>query len=293
MDRFLNLLIAGLTFGSVYALVSLGVVVTYRISRVINLAHGAIGVFSTYVFHYVLMGDLGLPVAVASLGALAVGAALGVGIERFLIAPVRADGAVPTLVMTIGVLLVLTELTLQLWNPQPVVIDSVFSDHTLRFLGTGVTVHQVGTVVIVLLLGLGLEFALTRTRYGSAVAAIAQDPGAARIVGLPVRAITTVTWALGGATAALAGILYVHLNSLDSFSLTFVLISSLVAAVLGGFNSLGLAVAGSLAVGVAFSFGQGYVTTSGVPEAIVFFALLAALVLLPGRQGSLETRPEF
>ena len=107
---------------------------------------------------------------------------------------------------------------------------------------------------------------------GKAIECIAEDPGSARIIGLPVQAITTATWAVGGAAAALAGLLYIHLNSLDSFSLTFVLISSLVAAVLGGFNSLGLAVAGSLGLGIAFSFGQGYVDTAGVPDAVVFAA---------------------
>ena len=293
MGRFLNLLVAGITFGAVYALVSLGVVVIYRVSRVINLAHGAIGIFSAYVFHYVFVGNLRLPVALASLLTLLVGALLAVVVERLFVSPVGRDGAVTTLVMTVGVLLVLTELTLQIWNPQPVVIASVFSDRTLEFAGTGATVHQIGTVVIVFALWFGLEVLFTRTRYGSAIEAIAEDPGAARIVGLPVRAITTATWALGGATAALAGLLYIHLNSLDSVSLTFVLISSLVAAVLGGFNSLRLAVAGSLGLGVAFSFGQGYVTTAGVPDAVVFFALIAVLALLPGRQGALEARPDF
>ena len=293
MTRFLSLLVAGVTFGAVYALVALGVVVIYRVSRVVNLAHGAMGVISAYVFHYEFVGRLGLPVTVASLLTLAFGAALGVAVQRCLISPIRQDGAVTTLVMTIGVLLVLTELPLQLWDPQPVVIDSVFSDRTIEFLGTGATIHQVGTIVVVIALLAGLEWLLSRSRYGKAIECIAEDPGGARIIGLPVSAITTATWAVGGATAALAGLLYIHLNSLDSFSLTFVLISSLVAAVLGGFNHLGLAVLGSLGLGVAFSFGQGYVDTAGVPDAVVFVGLLAILVLVPGRQESLEARPEF
>ena len=293
MSRFANLLVAGLIFGAVYALLAIGVVVIYRVSRVINLAHGAMGVFTTYVFHYVFVGDLGLPVGVAWPLTVLLGALVGVVVERLFIGPIRGEGPMRTLVMTIGVLLVLTELTYQLWNPQPVVISSIFSDRTLSLLGTAVTIHQLGTAAIVVVLGLALEYVLRRTRYGAAIECIAEDPGAARIIGLPVRELTTATWAVGGATAALAGLLYIHLNSLDQISLTFVLISSLVAAVIGGFNHIGLAVAGSLGLGVAFSFGQGYVTTSGVSDAVVFFALIGALVLLPGRQESLEARPEF
>jgi branched-subunit amino acid ABC-type transport system permease component len=273
---------------------SIGVVVIYRISRVVNLAHGAMGIFATFVFHYELVGRLGLPVPVAFVGGLLVGAALGVFVERALVGPVRKDGILATLVMTVGVLLVLTELTVQFWGPDQPVIRSIFSDRTIRFAGTGVTVHQLGTAVFVLALGVGLYVLLNRTRYGSAIEAIAMDPGAARIVGLPVRRITTVTWAIGGASAALAGMLYIHLNTLEQFSLTFVLISSLVAAVLGGFNSLPLAVAGSLAVGVAFSLAQGYLDDPGIGDLIVFGALLVVLLAFrSGRATALDTVSEF
>jgi len=86
--------------------------------------------------------------------------------------------------------------------------------------------------------------------------------------------------------------LYIHLNTLDQISLTFVLISSLVAAVLGGFNSLPVAVGGSLAVGVLFSLTQGYVKTAGFAELVVFGALLAILLVRP-RQTALETAVDF
>jgi branched-subunit amino acid ABC-type transport system permease component len=294
MAQFLNYVVAGLSIGAIYALLSIGVVVIYRISRVVNLAHGAMGIFATFVFHYELVGRLGLPVPVAFVAALGVGAALGVFVERALVGPVRKDGILATLVMTVGVLLVLTELTVQFWGPDQPVIRSVFSDRTIRFAGTGVTVHQLGTAVFVAALGLGLYVLLNRTRYGRAIEAIATDPGAARIVGLPVRRITTVTWAIGGASAALAGMLYIHLNTLEQFSLTFVLISSLVAAVLGGFNSLPLAVAGSLAVGVAFSLAQGYLNDPGIGDLIVFGALLVVLLVFrSGKATALDTVSEF
>jgi len=294
MSQFLNYVVAGLSIGAVYALMSIGVVVIYRISRVVNLAHGAMGIFATFVFHYELVGRLGLPVPVAFVAALGVGAALGVFVERALVGPVRKDGILATLVMTVGVLLVLTELTVQFWGPNQPVIRSIFSDRTIRFAGTGVTVHQLGTAVFVAALGVGLYVLLNRTRYGRAIEAIAVDPGAARIVGLPVRRITTVTWGIGGASAALAGMLYIHLNTLEQFSLTFVLISSLVAAVIGGFNSLPLAVAGSLAVGVSFSLAQGYLNDPGIGDLIVFAALLVVLLVFrSGKATALDTVSEF
>jgi branched-subunit amino acid ABC-type transport system permease component len=292
MTRFFGYLIAGLTNGTIYALVALGVVVIYRISRVVNLAQGSMGIFATFVFHYVFGKDLGLPVVLAFLLTLVVGAGLGVGVERFFIEPVRRRGTLIMLMMTVGVLLLLSELTVQIWGPNTPVIKSIFPDTTIRFGGTGVTVHQFATAGCVVLLAGGLYVLLNRTRFGVAVEAIAEDPGAARIVGLPVRRIVTATWAIGGATAALAGMLYIHLNSLDQISLTFVLISSLVAAVLGGFNSLPVAAGGSLAVGVIYSMAQGYVKTSGFSELVVFVALLAIL-LLQTNQSALEMVQEF
>jgi branched-chain amino acid transport system permease protein len=293
MSLFLSLLIGGLTIGSVYALVALGVVLIYRISRVVNLAHGAMGVFATFVYHYTFIKDLGLPIWLSFILTLIVGAALGVIIERLFVGPVRKQGTLVTLTMMVGILLVLTELTIQIWGPNQPVIASIFPDHLIRIGSTGVTVHQLGTAGFVVVLLVGLAVLLNRTRYGTAIEAIAEDPGAARIVGLPVARITTVTWALGGATAALAGMLYIHLNSLDQISLTFVLIYSLVAAVLGGFNSLTLAVVGSLGVGVTFSLATGYVKTVGLGDVIVFVVLVAILLVFRNRTSALEVVPEF
>ncbi|HEX3612416.1 MAG TPA: branched-chain amino acid ABC transporter permease [Sporichthyaceae bacterium] len=292
MSRFFGYLVTGLANGTIYALVALGVVITYRVSRVINLAAGSIGVLSAFVFHYLLMADLGLPVAVATIGAIATGAALGASTERYLVRPVRSRGALATLTVTTGVLLLLSELTVQVWGPDTPVIASVFSDRVIRVGNTGLTVHQIATAGLVLLLVGGLYLLLARTWLGSGVTAIAQDPGAARIVGLPVNSIITFTWAIGGASAALAGLMYIHLNSLDQISLTFVLISSLVAAALGGFNSLPLAGAGGLAVGLIFSFSQGYVNTAGIGELLVFLALLAVLVVRAGKP-QLDVVAEF
>jgi branched-subunit amino acid ABC-type transport system permease component len=294
LTQFVSLTIAGLTIGAVYALVSLGVVVIYRVSRVVNLAHGAMGIFTTFVFHYEFNQRLTLPVGVSFALTLAVGAVLGVLVERLFVGPVRRDGILSTLVMTVGVLLILTELTVQFWGPNQPVIESIFSDRTVRLGATGVTVHQLGTLASVAILGVVFYWLLNRTRFGKAVEAIAEDLGAARIVGLPVQAVTTSIWAIGGATAALAGMLYIHLNTLEQISLTFVLISSLVAAVLGGFNSLPLAVGGSLAVGVSFSLAEGYVATSGFGDLIVFGVLLAVLVAFRRDQaGALESVAEY
>jgi len=283
MSRFFGYLVTGLANGTIYALVALGVVITYRVSRVINLAQGATGVLCAFVFHYTLMGDAGLPVGLATVLAIAFGAVLGAGVERVAVRPVRHRGALATLMATTGVLLAFSELTVQIWGPDNPPIASVFSDHVVRVGNTGVTVHQLATAAGVVVLAGGLYLLLARTWFGAGVTAIAQDPGAARIVGLPVNAIITATWAIGGASAALAGLMYIHLNSLDQISLTFVLISSLVAAALGGFNSLPLAGAGGLAVGLIFSFSQGYAATAGIGELLVFAGLLGVLVLRSGR----------
>jgi branched-subunit amino acid ABC-type transport system permease component len=292
VSRFFGYVVTGLANGTIYALVALGVVITYRVSRVINLAQGATGVLCAFLFHYTLMGKFGMPVAIATVIAILFGAVLGAGVERFAVRPVRHRGALATLTVTTGVLLMFSELTVQIWGPNNPPIASVFSDHVVHIGNTGVTVHQLATAALVLLLSGGLYLLLARTWFGAGVTAIAQDPGAARIVGLPVNSIITATWAIGGASAALAGLMYIHLNSLDQISLTFVLISSLVAAALGGFNSLPLAGAGGLAVGLIFSLSQGYASTAGIGELLVFVGLLAVLVLRSGKP-QLDVVAEF
>jgi branched-subunit amino acid ABC-type transport system permease component len=292
MTRFFGYVVGGIADGTVYALVVIGIIVVYRVSRVINLAHGSMGIFATYMFHYVFIRSLGAPVLVAFLLTLIVGGFLGVGVE-LCIAPVRRRGTLVTLVMTVSLLLFLSFLATQIWGPNTPPIKSIFSDHTVKFGGTGVTVHQIGTAAIVVVLGAVLYVVLNRTRYGTAIEAIAEDPGAARIVGLPVTSITTAVWAIGGASAALAGMLYIHTNTLDQISLTFVLITALVAAVLGGFNSLPIAVGGSIALGIVHSVAEGYVSTAGFPDLVVFVALAAILLLRTNQSAALEALPEF
>lgn len=284
MTQLANLVIVGLAFGAVYALLSIGLVLIYRVSRVVNLAHSGIGVFSTYVFWFVFLEGWDLPVGVAFVLTLLVGAALGALVERLAVTPVRGDGPLVTLIMTIGVLLLLTDATIQIWGPNNPGIPSIFPSRTIELGSTGVTVHQLGIMGFVIVLSAVLTIVLNRTRTGLAIRAIAADPGAARIVGLPVRRVVTVVWAVAGATAALAGMLFVHLNALDPISLTFVLVASLVATVVGGFVSLPRAVAASLVLGIVFSLAQGYISTAGAANVFVFALLLAAL-FATNRQG--------
>jgi branched-chain amino acid transport system permease protein len=292
VDQLLNLVIVGLAFGAVYALLSIGLVLIYRVSRVVNLAHGAIGVFATYVYWFVLIEGWGLPVGAAFALTLLVGATIGALMERFLIAPIRGDGQLVTLIMTIGALLLLTDATVQIWGSNNPSVPSIFSDRVLALGSTGVTVHQLGIASCVIALSAGLSFVLNRTRLGLAIEAIAHDTGAARVVGLPVGAIVTLVWAVGGATAALAGMLFIHLNALDPISLTFVLIAALVAAVVGSFTSFTRAVAGSLGLGVVFALAQGYVPMAGSANLFIFVLLLASLLLV-GRHAQPEPAAEF
>src|SRR5882757_4811292 len=142
MSEFFGYLISGLTNGTIYALVAIGVVITYRVSRVINLSAGSIGVLSAFLFHYTFMGTWGLNVAIATVLAILVGGFLGAGVERFAVRPVRTRGPLATLTVTTGVLLLFSELTVQIWGPNNPPIASVFSDHVVHIGNTGVTVHQ-------------------------------------------------------------------------------------------------------------------------------------------------------
>jgi branched-subunit amino acid ABC-type transport system permease component len=293
VSQLANLVVVGLAFGAVYALLSIGLVLIYRVSRVVNLAHGAVGVFSTYVYWYVFIDGWGLPVWLAFALTLLVGALLNAVVERLLISPVRPEGQLITLIMTIGVLLLLTDATVQIWGSNSPGIPSIFSSRVIAIGSTGVTVHQLGIAGSVILLSLLLSWVLNRTRAGLAVAAIAEDPGAARVVGLPVSRIVTLVWAAGGATAALAGMLFIHLNTLDPISLTFVLIAALVAAVIGGFTNFTRAVGASLGLGVVFSLGKGYVPVAGSANVFVFLLLLASLLLLGRRTEAATELAEF
>jgi branched-chain amino acid transport system permease protein len=283
-DSILFWLIAGITYGSVYAVAATGLVVTYTTSGIFNFAQGAIGMFLAYVF-WQLQVDWGIQTLAALLITVFVAAPImGAIIERVLMRKMADAPLVAQIVTTIGLMLALMGLAAILWDPQtPRRIDRFFGTDGFMIGQTLMPWSRFITIVTGLLLAVGLKFLLSRTRLGVAMRAVVDNRELAGLNGVKPGRVSMFSWALGSGMAAIAGIfLAEELASLDVQTLTLLIIEAFAAAIIGRLKNLPLTFFGGLLIGLAVAFQQNFLTWGGrwtvaqqsIPMVILFLALL-------------------
>jgi len=271
----------GIAWGSIYALIALGYTMVYGILRLINFAHGDIymvGAFAAYYLARLLHAGGPDPspllAAVVLLGSMAICAGLGVAIEFFAYRPVRKSSRLTALITAIGVSLLLENLGIRLFGADPKFFPQLVAPKTVVLAGgVIVTNHQITVVVISILLMVALTLFVHRTRTGKAMRAVAFNRDAASLMGIPVNRIITITFAIGSALAAAAGVL-VGLTNPKIEPLMGIMpgVKAFVAAVLGGIGSIPGAVIGGLVMGVSEYLVVGYISST-YRDAIAFVIL--------------------
>lgn len=290
MRLAIQLFLLGLVFGSGFGLIGLGILLIYRTTRVLNLAHGAMAMFPAYIVFQ--SHSWGVPAPLALLLGVGLGALLGLGTERAL-RPLRNLPA-GQLIATAGILLVLTATAVAIWSTEPRQAVSAFPDTLIPIAGTGIYLswEQIGVAIVSLALAAGLTAFVNFTSVGLKLRAVAEDPERSELAGVDAGAVSSIAWAAGAAMAAVAGILLSPLLGLHPFILTFVMIYAFAAALFGGLRSFGLTLAGGLFVGVLYSELRNLPVLSEVPglrEAAVFAAVVGFMALRSKELGITRT----
>lgn len=303
MDAFIQQLLNGLMTGSLYALVALGYTMVYGILRIINFAHGDVLMVGALVGLSVIrvlqatwpaMPQV-LVLLSATLIAMAFCAALAVMIERVAYRRLRQAPRLAPLISGIGVSLLLQTIAMLVWtrNPQmfpqllPLEPIEVFAGASAHPAITNLT--ALTTIGIALSVMLALLVLVERTRFGRAMRAVAENPQVASLMGINPNRIIVLTFAIGGALAALAGILMASNYGSANFYMGFLPgIKAFTAAVLGGIGNLKGAMLGGLLLGLIEALGTGYLgaATNGVfgsnyQDVFAFIVLIAVLVFRP------------
>ena len=277
-------LVVGLAIGSAYSLMAVAVVLVYSGTRVLSLALGEIGAFTLYAGLYAHQhGVLGWRPGVFTAAVLAVlgGGLLGLLVERFVMRPLVGRPALDGLVATLAVALFLALFELYLYGLDPFAAPSPVGSGSIEVAGSTLTVTEIVLLLLAAAVALGLYLFLTRTKFGLATRATTSDPVVARLLGVKVNRVYVFSWGVAGLLSGAAAALLAPINgSLTPFSLTTALLSALAGAVIGGLDSLGGAILGSLAVGVVSGVIGARVdpTTSA---GVVFVAVLATLLIRP------------
>lgn len=297
MEIFLQQLVNGLILGSIYALIALGYTMVYGILGLINFAHGEvvmIGAMTTIMFLKMLVQmQTGLPAGVlitlAVMAALPVCALLGYTLERVAYRPLRNAPRLSPLITAIGLSIILQNLAMIIWGRNYAAFPPILDTVPMHIAGAAITPLQVGIVILALVMMAGLWLLVDRTRIGRAMRAVSQNPAAARLMGVNVDSIISITFVLGSMLGCLAGVMVSANYGQAHASMGFMLgLKAFSAAVLGGIGNLLGAMIGGVLLGLIESIGAGYIGDftggflgSQYQDVFAFMVLILVLIFRP------------
>ena len=279
--ELLSYLISGISLGSVYAIIALGYTMVYGIAKMLNFAHGDVIMVGGYV-SLIAMSSLGLPWWLAVILAMVACTALGVLIEGLAYRPLREAPSLAVLITAIGVSYFLQNAALLIWGANPRVYPSIV-EGTLRLFGDRLPVPVISIVTVLscfVIMGL-LTWFTGKTKMGKAMRACSEDKGAAQLMGINVNRTISITFAIGSALAAIAGVLLCSSYSkLMPTTGSMNGIKAFTAAVFGGIGSIPGAFLGGILLGVIESLAKAYISTQ-LANSIVFAVLIITLLARP------------
>lgn len=278
--QFILQIINGLNLGSIYALVALGYTMVYGIAKLINFAHGDIIMVGSYTV-FVCMSMLGLPMWPSLFCSIVVCACLGVVIEKIAYKPLRSASRISLLITAIGMSFFLENLAQLIFSANPQKFPPLVTLPPLKIGIITISANYYLTFLISVVLMIVLHLFVQKTKTGKAMRAVSEDNGAASLMGIDINKTISITFAIGSALAAVAGILYSSSYLLIRPTMGSGLgLKAFVAAVIGGIGFIPGAVLGGFALGLIESLTKAYISTQ-FSDAIVYGLLIVMLVFKP------------
>ena len=279
---FISYLINGISLGSVYAIIALGYTMVYGIAKMLNFAHGDVIMVGAYV-SFCATQYWGLPPAVSILAAMLLCTVLGVVIEGLAYKPLRSAPKLAVLITAIGVSYLLQNSAQLIWSSNPKSFNSVINFGALRLFDGQLLISDeaIVTVLSCVVIMVLLTWFTGKTKMGKAMRAVSEDKGAAQLMGVDVNQTISVTFAIGSALAAVAGVLLCSSYPvLQPTTGSMPGIKAFTAAVFGGIGSIPGAMLGGILLGLIEIFGKALISTE-LGDAIVFLILIVMLLVKP------------
>ena len=280
--NILQYCINGISIGSIYAIIALGYTMVYGIAKMLNFAHGDIIMVGAYIC-YCVTNYLGMPPILGILASMAVCTLLGIVIEGLAYKPLRGTPSLAVLITAIGVSYFLQNAAQLIWGSNPKSFTSVVSTIKpfLLFGSLTITGAVLVTVVVSVVIMLALTWFTSSTRIGKSMRAVSEDRDAAQLMGINVNKTISITFAIGSALAAVAGVLMCSsIPVLQPTTGSMPGIRAFTAAVLGGIGSIPGAMLGGVLLGIIETFAKAFLSTQ-FSDAIVFGVLIIILLVKP------------
>ena len=278
---FFEVLIGGLLAGVMYSLVALGFVLIYKASGVFNFAQGAMVFLAALTFVSIL--KMGINFWLSLIITLGVMVVLGIGIEKIVLRPLVNQSPITLFMATIGLTFVLEGLSQLVWGSQPHGLELGIPDVPMEWLSQkwniNVSQFEVFAAGVAGAMVAGLALFFQYTRIGRALRAVADDHQAAMAVGIPLKHIWAIVWAVAGFVALVAGLMWGARNGVQ-FALTFIALKALPVLILGGFESVPGAIVGGLIIGASEKLAEVYIGPMVGGGIESWFAYVIALLFL-------------
>ena len=279
---FLQYLINGVSIGAVYAIIALGYTMVYGIAKMLNFAHGDVIMVGAYI-SFCVTNYLGLPAVVSIIAAMAVCMVLGIIIEGLAYKPLRGTSSLAVLITAIGVSYFLQNAAQLIWGSAPKNYTSIVTFDPIRLFDGRLTItgEVIITIVASVIIMVALTLFTTKTRMGKAMRAVSEDRAAAQLMGINVNNTISMTFAIGSALAAVAGVLLCStVPTLQPTTGSMPGIRAFTAAVFGGIGSIPGAMLGGILLGIIETMTKAYLSTQ-FSDAIVFLVLIIVLLVKP------------
>jgi len=280
MSSFLSYFIAGISLGSIYALIALGYTMVYGIAKMLNFAHGDVIMIGGYVV-YTAMSTLHFPVWISIVAGLIVCMVLGVVIEKIAYKPLRKTSPLTVLITAIGVSYFLQNLALLIFGSNAKSFTSVVPGFNIGNENLSVTGETVVTIAVSVVIMIALNLFINKTKTGKAMLAVSEDKGAAQLMGINVNKTISITFAIGSCLAGVASVLLCSTYpQISPYTGAMPGIKAFTAAVFGGIGSIPGAMIGGVVLGVMENLSKAYIS-SQLADAIVFAVLIIVLLVKP------------
>ncbi|NDY83415.1 branched-chain amino acid ABC transporter permease [Orrella sp. NBD-18] len=299
MDIFIQQVMNGLVLGSIYALIALGYTMVYGILGIINFAHGevlmvgALSALSTIAGLKALAPGMPdwLTLVIATLVGMTICGALSYSIERIAYRPLRNAPRLAPLITAIGVSIILQTLAMIIWSRNPLIFPELLPSDPIDVFNTGATItgKEIVIIIMAILVMIGLLILVNRTKLGRAMRATAENPKVAGLMGVNPNFVISATFVIGGALAAVAGVMMATNYGNAHFYMGFIPgLKAFTAAVLGGIGNLKGAMVGGILLGLIEALGAGYIGDltndifgSNYQDVFAFIVLITVLVFRP------------
>ncbi len=278
LQVFAQLTVNGIAVGAIYALVALGLVLTYKATEVLNFAHGDMLVVSAFTA-WGLITVAGLPFWAALGVTVLIAAALSYGIDALIVRRITGQPQFAGVMLTIALAFMLRGLVSMGFGPESRNYATPWTGQTSSLAGIAIADLQLVIVGVALAVTAALLLFFRGTRLGVAMQAASQNQLAAYLTGVRVKRVNSMVWALAGATAAVAGVLLAPITLVD-ITLWFVVLKALAALVLGGFGSIAGAIVGGLSIGLIEQYAGVYLP-DGSKDVVAYVVLIAVLIVRP------------